>query len=182
MPARIPLNQEGCAKPMPESTLPMVWEYLKATSAYWWFLFVGVLMPLPDIWKHFHPQGRELPLPRWLRWTAALLCVSFAQFLAYRDQTINLARVIEEKRQFSININNLAAELGEEKQKIKALSQRVATVREPKNSLRRRTMQLADEMQKYFLNRANDPNRPPFAVPNLNDPNPSEEQKRAIEL
>src|SRR2546422_9908173 len=92
---------------MPEPILAIVWAYLKATGAYWWFLFVGVLMPLPDLWKHFHPQGKELPLPRWLRWTVGLFCISLAQFLAYRDQTINLTRVIEEKRQFSIQINTL---------------------------------------------------------------------------
>src|SRR5205814_801208 len=49
------------------------------------------------------------------------------------------------------------------------------------NSLRRRTMQLADEIERYILERANDPNRPPFAAPNSNDPNPSLEQKKAIE-
>lgn len=56
-----------------------------------------------------------------------------------------------------------------------------ATEREPKNSLRRRTMQLANDMEKYFLERGNSPSRPPFAAPNSNDPNPSDEQKKAIE-
>ncbi len=37
--------------------LPIVWEYFKAAGAYWWFVFVGVLIPLPDIWKHFHCQS-----------------------------------------------------------------------------------------------------------------------------
>jgi hypothetical protein len=54
-------------------------------------------------------------------------------------------------------------------------------VRESKDSLRRRTIRLADEMQKYFVMRATNPNRPPFAVPNSNEPNPSDEQKKAIE-
>jgi hypothetical protein len=93
---------------MPNPTIfHLLSEYLKATGAYWWVVFVGVLMPLPDIWKHFHPQGKELPLPRWLRWTAGLICISLAQFLTYRDQAINLAKVIEEKRQFSVRINEL---------------------------------------------------------------------------
>jgi hypothetical protein len=57
----------------------------------------------------------------------------------------------------------------------------VPTIREPKNSLRRRTMQLADEIEKYIVMRASDPSRPPIAVPNSSEPNPSEERKKAIE-
>jgi len=135
---------------MPEPILPIAWEYLKATGAYWWFVFVGVLMPLPDIWKHFHPQGRELPLPRWLRWTAGLVCVSLAQFLAYKDQTINLARTIEEKRQFSIQINGLTAELQEEKQKNAALSEKVPS----ETSLKSRALRAANEYERFFQRRA----------------------------
>lgn len=55
------------------------------------------------------------------------------------------------------------------------------SVKEPSNSLRRRTMQLADEMEKYFVARENDPKRPPVAIPDSSNPNPSDEQKAAIE-
>ncbi len=134
---------------MPEPILAIVWEYLKATGAYWWFVFVGVLMPLPDIWKHFHPQGRELPLPRWLRWTAGLVCVMLAQFLAFKDQTINLAKTIEEKRQFSIEINALTADLRGQKQQNAALSQRVPT----ETSLKSRALRAANEYERFFRDR-----------------------------
>jgi len=53
-------------------------------------------------------------------------------------------------------------------------------LREPKNSLRRRTMQLANEMEKYLLMRATNPEPPPTATPNSNNPHPSEEEKKAM--
>jgi hypothetical protein len=53
--------------------------------------------------------------------------------------------------------------------------------KEPENSLRRRTMQVANEAENYLVSRANDPNRPPFAIPDSSNPDPSDEQKRAIE-
>jgi hypothetical protein len=54
--------------------------------------------------------------------------------------------------------------------------------KERKDSLRRRTLQLADEMEKYFMGRARNPDMPPFAIPNSSVPNPSDDQKKAIEL
>jgi|HubBroStandDraft_2_1064218.scaffolds.fasta_scaffold00140_22 hypothetical protein len=97
---------------MPETSLSQIaWEYLKATAAYWWFLFVGVLMPLPDIWKHIHPRGAELPIPRWIRWSIGVICLSLAQFCAYKNQTENLNKVIDEKQQLSIQKDELARQL-----------------------------------------------------------------------
>jgi hypothetical protein len=163
---------------MPDPTLShLLLEHLKATGAYWWFVFVGVLIPLPDIWKHLHPRGTELPLPRWLRWTACLLCIPLAQFLAYKNQTINLVRVIEEKRQFSIQVNTLTAELQEEKLKNASIPK---PFKEPPDSLRRRTFRLAKEVYDFAVERA--AHCPPFAGPNSNDPNPTEERKREIKL
>lgn len=49
---------------------------------------------------------------------------------------------------------------------------------EPANSLRRRTIRLADEVEKYITGRGQ--NQPPFAVPDSSDPNPSVERQRAI--
>ncbi len=71
------------------SLAQLIWEYLKATVSYWWLIVPGVLMPLPDLWKYLHPQRRELSIPKWLRWTLPLLCLSLAQFLAYRNASIN---------------------------------------------------------------------------------------------
>lgn len=47
------------------------------------------------------------------------------------------------------------------------------------DSLRRRTIRLADEEQKYFLMRFQA--HPPFAYPDSRDPNPSEERKKEIQ-
>lgn len=49
---------------------------------------------------------------------------------------------------------------------------------EPAESLRRRTMRLADEMEKYL--KARGENEPPLAGPDSSDPNPSEERRMAI--
>jgi hypothetical protein len=50
---------------------------------------------------------------------------------------------------------------------------------EPQDSLRRRTEKAADELYEYLEKRA--ANQPPFAGPNSNDPNPSDETKKAIQ-
>lgn len=96
---------------------PTLWQiiedYFRITIAYWWFLVPGVLMPLPEIYKLLHPHGRHLYVPRWIRWTA-LFCICLAQFLAYRNEALNLANVIEEKRQFSIANNSIHAQLQSE--------------------------------------------------------------------
>jgi hypothetical protein len=47
------------------------------------------------------------------------------------------------------------------------------------DSLRRRTIRLADEEQKYFLMRFQ--GHPPFAYPDSRDPNPSQERKKEIQ-
>jgi hypothetical protein len=51
--------------------------------------------------------------------------------------------------------------------------------KEPKDSLRRRTIQVADEVTKYLRARAE--GQPPAAYPNSNDPNPSEERKKEMQ-
>ena len=50
--------------------------------------------------------------------------------------------------------------------------------KEPKDSLRRRTMRVADELYDYLKVRAE--HQPPAAYPNSNDPNPSEERRKEI--
>jgi len=158
------------------SLAQLIWEYLKATVSYWWLIVPGVLMPLPDLWKYLHPQRRELSIPKWLRWTLPLLCLSLAQFLAYRNASINLSQVIEEKKQLGIRNNALNSELEQEKQK----STNARPFREPSDSLRKRTMRAADELHEYLEKRAE--GRPPDAWPNSNEPDPSPERKAAIKL
>lgn len=59
-------------------------------------------------------------------------------------------------------------------------SEAVGGYREPKDSLRRRTMRVADELYDYLKKRAAE--QPPVVVPDSSDPNPSEERKKAIRL
>jgi len=64
-----------------------------------------------------------------------------AQFLAYRDEAGNLAQVIEDKREFSIKINEQGVRLQNDEQEIADLKKRpdhLPSIGEPKNSLRRR--------------------------------------------
>jgi hypothetical protein len=56
----------------------------------------------------------------------------------------------------------------------------VAAPIESKNSLRRRTMHLADEVYQFVVERVQ--HHPPSAYPDSSDPNPSAERKQAIKL
>jgi hypothetical protein len=62
--------------------------------------------------------------------------------------------------------------------KWKALYESVSGPPESPTSLRRRTMKLANEVSDFLRGRYEA--HPPFAYPNSNDPNPSEERKAAI--
>lgn len=129
--------------------------YLGATITYWWILVPGLLMPLPDIYKHFlHPKGKDLPIPRWVRLTAGAGCLFLAQFLAYRDAATNVARTGEEKRQLSVQTSEQSSRIASDEKEIGALRAEVAqtaTAREPKNSLRKRVMRLADDLDALFI-------------------------------
>ena len=54
------------------------------------------------------------------------------------------------------------------------------TPSEPSDSLRRRTIKVADALYDYMDTRRK--NHPPYAYPQPNDPNPSEEQKKKIKV
>lgn len=97
---------------MPE---PSLWdvclEYIRVVFAYWWALLAGgVLVTIDIIAWH---KTKEFTLGRRLRLAIALCCVLVAQFLAYRNQTLNLATVIEEKRQLSIAADRQAEKLAQ---------------------------------------------------------------------
>jgi hypothetical protein len=56
----------------------------------------------------------------------------------------------------------------------------IAAPIESKDSLRRRTMRLADEVYQFVVERVQ--HHPPSAYPDSRDPNPSDERKQAIKL
>jgi len=63
---------------MPEPTLLQIARnYLFVSGSYWWFLAGGVLMTFLAFYKHFHPDGKDLILPKWARWASAVLCLIF---------------------------------------------------------------------------------------------------------
>lgn len=64
--------------------------------------------------------------------------------------------------------------------KWKAKYEAIAGSPESPDSLRRRTLKLADDFARFRRERHD--NHPPYAYPNSNDPNPSEERKKAIAL
>jgi len=106
-------------------------------------------MVLPDTIRWHHPT-KEIKFPFWLRLTIAIGCVCIAQFLAYRNLALNLARVIDEKQKFSMEINTLSDQLQREKQKNVILSEKV-----PKEtSLKVRAIQAADGYERFFQHRA----------------------------
>jgi hypothetical protein len=100
-------------------------EYARITFSYWWLLLVGGVMLLPDIYKFLHPTGKEINFPKWVRWSAAFICLSLAQFLAYRNQAMNLATVIEEKRQKVIENNSLIAQFQNQSNNLEQVRQKV---------------------------------------------------------
>jgi hypothetical protein len=75
----------------------------------------------------------------------------------------------------AVELMKLRSSLQQDEDKIKAQS-----VPEPADSLRRRTVRVADEWRAYLIKRSE--TQPPFAGPNSSDPNPSEETKKAIQV
>jgi hypothetical protein len=94
------------------SLLQTVREYIQVILPYWWALFPGVVMVLPEIYKWVHPQRKELEIPHWIRVTSVIVAISLVQFLAYRNSQKNLATVIEEKRQLSVKVNEQSQKIG----------------------------------------------------------------------
>ena len=104
----------------------LIKEYFRATAAYWWVLVPGFLMPLRDLIasiakKEGQDRLRWLALPKWVELAILFAFLSLAQFLAYRNTRMNLATVIEEKKQYSINVNSLESTLSARDQEIKDL-------------------------------------------------------------
>jgi|SRR5277367_5660956 len=91
---------------------PALWQvvedYFHITIAYWWVMVPGVLMPLRDVLRVFKRFG---PTPKWVELTVIFVCLFLAQFLAFRRARIDLAIVVEDKKQFSMEINSLHIQL-----------------------------------------------------------------------
>lgn len=156
----------------------LIWEYIRIVGAYWWAMFPGFVMPLRDLFGMFKKLPRT---PRPVVVATLIFFLSIAQFLAFRNARIALARVIEDKHQLSVKAGADAAKLDNERSQLTAVEQRLAALDapEPADSLRRRTMRLADKVQEYLAPRA--ATSPPFVGPDSRVPNPTDEQKRAIE-
>lgn len=87
----------------------MLWIYLVTAAAYWWVLVPGALMPGHDVWELiFGKRKSEKKIPRWVELAVVFICLSIAQFLAYRNVRQNLDTVIYEKQQLSIKVNQLS--------------------------------------------------------------------------
>jgi hypothetical protein len=83
-------------------------------------------------------------------------------------------------------INQIAAKdqvLRQNRNTIDDLSAKLSalTTQEPNDSLRRRTVKLADEFTMYLAGMLESKKKPPDAFPNSADPNPSEERKKEIQ-
>jgi len=125
--------------------------YLLGIIAYWWALLPGVVMPLPDIYKWLHPKHKELRIPDGLRIASVVAALFLAQFLVYRNSERNLTNVIEEKRELSSQIYSLNRKLEDQASHLQVDEQKLAALRQPEspNSLRRRTIRLADEIEAF---------------------------------
>jgi len=137
--------------------LSVLSEYVGAVIRYWWLVVPGMLMPLPDIYKAFHPKGKQLEISRPLRITIFVVTVLAAQFLAYKDSIKNLSKVIEEKRELTmqLNVTNDAVrrreiELASVKQEVDDLRNKVPS----EGSLKSRALDAASEYERFFRERA----------------------------
>src|SRR5260370_2963927 len=111
---------------MPQPTLAqIVWEYLVTILHYWWALLPGLVMPLRNVYRWFHPKHKELEIPHWIRLGSVVAALFLAQFLAYRNSAKNLAVVIEEKRQVSMTSNAQTVQLQEARQQLDILKSQI---------------------------------------------------------
>src|SRR5258708_6816462 len=81
--------------------LQFAWDYIVALAHYWWVIVIGLFGAINNVWKWFHPDRKDLPIPHWLRVGAAFAAIVAAQILVYRDSLRNLHRVIDDKRSLS---------------------------------------------------------------------------------
>jgi hypothetical protein len=63
-------------------------------------------------------KGRESKVPMWLKITVVISAFSLAQFLAYRDSTLDYERVRHERRDASGERNELKSEVAGQQAKL----------------------------------------------------------------
>jgi len=90
------------------------------------------------------------------------------------------ARLAQRVRSLETSMGQLAAKNEALEQENKQLASLRTPFQEPKDSLRRRTVNLADEYANWLVGSLEDKSKPPDAFPSSADPNPSEERKAAI--
>jgi hypothetical protein len=72
--------------------------YCIAIFHYWWLIIFGAPQVINNLWKWFHPQRKDAPIPHWVRVTFGILAVVIAQGLVYRDSLSNLNAVVKDKQ------------------------------------------------------------------------------------
>ena len=107
---------------------------------------VGVIMPLLDLFTFLHPKSKEFRLPHWGRIGIAALAIVAAELLAYRDQGKNLTTVIAEKRQLSVDKNDLGEQLRQARQDLSECQGQVPA----EKSVKIRLLQAASEYEKLW--------------------------------
>jgi hypothetical protein len=159
--------------------LNVLGEYVVAVIGYWWLVVPGVLMPLPDIYKALHPRGKQLEISRPLRIGIFSVMILAAQFLTYKDSINNLSKVIEEKRELTIQLNaanetvhQKEIELASVKLERDDLKNKVPN----EGSLKTRALDAASQYERFFRERAK--HQPTC---NQTPSMPPEEQRAVIE-
>ena len=129
-----------------------------------------------DVLKDKHPKVHRFVNSRPLR--VVLLILVFAMLATDLKSTLQELHA----EPLVINWTVPSADAGAKNAEIFRLQQKLALLRqaEPASSLRRRTVALADEFERFRRERQE--HHPPNAYPNSNDPTPSEERKNAIKL
>src|SRR5436305_9809927 len=83
------------------SMLDILKQYLSGIVHYWWLLIIGLLGAVNSVYKWFHPDRKDFPIPHWLRIYSAIGALILAQFLIYRDSIYNLNTVILQKQSYA---------------------------------------------------------------------------------
>jgi hypothetical protein len=94
---------------------PTLTNYGRAVSAYWWVLLAGMAVLFVDGLKW---KGRESKVPMWLKITFVISAFSLAQFLAYRDSTLDYERVRHERSDAIGERNELKSEVAGQQSKL----------------------------------------------------------------
>src|SRR5258708_14495571 len=52
--------------------------YCVAIFRYWWLIIFGAPQIINNVWKWFHPQRKDAPIPHWFRATFGVLAIVIA--------------------------------------------------------------------------------------------------------